>query len=104
MSQRKPCPRLQTFLFSIVALLKKGEAESCSCINEQLGKGIASYLCKKYPEVFQQCGCHGAFTAEIDDYFRDWKGCTEAIVPDYYDCQEYDGLWQLLFLAINSME
>lgn len=100
MSQENCRPRLQTFLFSIAGLLKSGKTESCSCIDEHLQKGIATYLHEKYPDV---CKLYGAFITEIDDYFRDWNGCVENIASDFFDVQEDDGLWVLLFLVVNNM-
>lgn len=101
MSKEDRCPRLQTFLFSLVALLKEGKSETCARIDENLESGIATYLLQKYPDA---CKVYEGCVTEIDRYFQDQRGCAEDVASDFFKVQENDGLWALLTLAIDHIK
>lgn len=103
MSQKNERAPLRLFLTSVCRVLKDGKTENCSCIEEQLQKGIATYLLDKYPHAFDRSGFNQDYTEEIDEYYRNCLYPISGDADRKYDCDEKEGLWLVIQLALDEI-
>jgi hypothetical protein len=91
---------LRLFLITLLELSSKGEKETCSYVENAIGKGVATELCKKYQEFYQN-GLQVNSVKLVDDYYRQWNRCADG-QENKYMCGENDGLLLLIALALNE--
>lgn len=103
MSQTNNRPNLRIFLFSVCRMIKDRKTETCACIEEHLSTGIATYLYGRYRYAFERYDFNLEHLAPIDDYYRNQVDPVDGRADRRYDCQETDGLWLVLQLALNEI-
>ncbi len=93
---------LKMFLYEILALIKEGKKEATVSIEDALSKGVATYLCSKYPNEFSEVlSCDNI--EKIDLYYKNSSGLPDGVEWRRYDCTSEDGLYLLLKLALNEI-
>jgi hypothetical protein len=98
----KNYPKLRLFLTTLLNLAAQGETESVQYIEENIQKGIASVLYKKYHKVFEENSVDIAEIQNADEYYRQLKGCMDQ--PDRkYNLNDNDGILLLVALALNEI-
>ncbi len=102
MSNGNSRPHMRMFLYGVCQLLKEGKNESCTIVEEKFITGIASYLYNKYNDVFYEI-CHTDNLEPIDDYYKELYGIADGVEEKRYCCEENDGLWLVLKIALNEM-
>ena len=80
----------------------KGEIEGCSEIEAALTNGVATALYKKHPAYFKQ-SISLDILENINEYFKKWAGCANGEEYRKYLCNENQGLYLLIVLALNEI-
>ena len=94
---------LRLFLFGIMDLIKNGEKESVKYVEDHLSTGIASVLFQKYENTFAQVGFRVDHLDSVNNYYKDnWNGTADGLEYKYI-CQNEDGLYLLIKLALNEI-
>lgn len=93
---------LYPFLIAIANLIHNAEKISCTDVQDNLNSGIATYLYKKYRTSFDELSC-SEFLPELDNFYRQFTGCTESFENSKYSCNSDEGLVLILALALNVM-
>ena len=94
---------LKLFLFGIIELISKGRNESCTYIEDNISKGIATVLYRKYTADFDRCGFNVDRAEEVDAFYRNYAGVANG-AEGKFGCEEKDGLLLIIALAVNEME
>lgn len=91
---------LSMFLYGVLDLIKDGKQENCSVLAERANNGIATYLVKENKSFFERNGLRPDKIHEADEFYRNYA--TEFDRADsVYACDENDGLFLLIKLALN---
>lgn len=93
---------LRMFLYGVLDLIKAGKSEACGFVDENLSTGIATALCKKYSATFDNT-FNADCISEIDEYYKNAIGCADGNEDRHYNCEESDGLYLLLKLALDEI-
>lgn len=93
---------LRMFLYGVLDLIKAGESETCSFVEENLRTGIATALYEKYNDIFYNT-FNADYISEIDEYYKNAVSCADGNGDKHYNCEEPDGLYLLLKLALNEI-
>lgn len=93
---------LRMFLYGVLSLIKTGESIKYNIIEEKIGTGIASFLFFKYEKHFSKVGFNPDNLEVIDEFYKKSFGITEG-QENKYDCQENDGLYLIIKLALNEV-
>ena len=95
-------PGLRVFLLIVLEMISKGEIEGCSEIEAALTNGVATALYKKHPAYFEQSISLDNLE-NINEYFKKWAGCANGEEYRKYLCNENQGLYLLIVLALNEI-
>ena len=93
---------LRIFLYGVLAAIKENESLSYSVVEEQLSKGIAGFLFPKYEKFFKNVGFNADNLEAIDNFYKTSCGIVDG-QENKYDCQENDGLYLIIKIALNEL-
>ena len=100
--QKEQISGLRLFLYGVLELIKNQKSETCSFINSNLSSGIATALFNKYQTEFEHIHFNRDNIENVDDYYKTVIGVADGKI-NQYSCDENDGLYLVIKLALNEI-
>ena len=102
MCMREQVHGLRMFLYGVIELIKNNKIETVSAVEEKLSTGIAEYLYSKHTDTFDSIGFNTDCIESIDVFYKNFAGEADGAEGKYV-CEEKDGLYLILKLALNEI-
>ena len=99
---RSDVPGLRLFLYGVLELIKEQKKETCAFVEDNISKGIATVLYNKYTNTFNKCDFDSDKCKLIDEHFKTLIGVVDGKESTYF-CEENDGIFLILKLALNEI-
>ncbi len=103
MSDKKCNVPLRLFIYGLIDLIKDHQQMNVKTVEENLLSGIATFLYRKYSDVFEKVDFNQENILDIDEYFRKWLGVASDVEDRKYNCCDDDGICLLIKLALNDI-
>lgn len=91
---------MRCFLYAVLNMIKHSEKEECEELEKHVNSGIATYLSEEYKEYFSNV--HPDAIKEADRYFQDYRAAFDD-ADRKYGCEEDEGLYLLISIALNMI-
>ena len=96
-------PGLRIFLITLIDLISIGKKENCEQVKSLLATGVATKMYSSYATFFEKNNFNMDNIQCIDEYFKQWAGCTDEQEKRKYNCDKTEGLQLIIKLALNEI-